>query len=67
MQSRSSRRTEQEKVSGRFPVCRQQTSGLSSPAAPASPLLAIQDAKDGKVAEWMEKVSDGEYLVGPTA
>jgi quercetin dioxygenase-like cupin family protein len=28
--------------------------------------IAVQEAKDGKVVEWMEKVSDEEYLVGPT-
>lgn len=28
--------------------------------------IAIQEAKDGKVVEWMEKVTDEEYLVGPT-
>jgi quercetin dioxygenase-like cupin family protein len=27
--------------------------------------LAIQEAKDGKVVEWMEKVSDEDYLAGP--
>jgi quercetin dioxygenase-like cupin family protein len=27
--------------------------------------IAIQEAKDGKVVEWMEKVTDEEYLVGP--
>lgn len=29
--------------------------------------IAIQEAKDGKVVEWMEKVTDEEYLVGPTS
>jgi quercetin dioxygenase-like cupin family protein len=29
--------------------------------------IAIQEAKDGKVVEWMEKVSDEEYLAGPVA
>jgi len=29
--------------------------------------IAVQEAKDGKVVEWMEKVTDEEYLVGPTA
>ncbi|HEY8327867.1 MAG TPA: cupin domain-containing protein [Rhodanobacter sp.] len=28
--------------------------------------IAVQEAKDGKVVEWMEKVTDEEYLVGPT-
>ena len=27
--------------------------------------LAIQEALDGKVVEWMEKVTDEEYLAGP--
>jgi len=27
--------------------------------------IAIQEAKDGKVVEWMEKVTDEAYLVGP--
>ena len=29
--------------------------------------IAVQEAKDGKVVEWMEKVTDEEYLVGPTS
>jgi quercetin dioxygenase-like cupin family protein len=29
--------------------------------------IAIQEAKEGKVVEWMEKVPDEEYLVGPAA
>ena len=27
--------------------------------------IAVQEAKDGKVVDWMEKVTDQEYLVGP--
>jgi hypothetical protein len=27
--------------------------------------IAIQEALDGKVVEWMEPVSDAQYLVGP--
>ena len=27
--------------------------------------FAVQEALDGKVAEWMEKVSDEQYLAGP--
>jgi quercetin dioxygenase-like cupin family protein len=27
--------------------------------------IAIQEALDGKAVEWMEKVSDAQYLVGP--
>lgn len=27
--------------------------------------IAIQEAQNGKVVEWMEQVSDEEYLVGP--
>ncbi|KRE99542.1 cupin [Frateuria sp. Soil773] len=27
--------------------------------------IAVQEAKDGKVVEWMEKVTDEEYLAGP--
>jgi hypothetical protein len=27
--------------------------------------IAIQEALDGKVVEWMEKVSDEQYLAGP--
>jgi quercetin dioxygenase-like cupin family protein len=29
--------------------------------------IAIQEALDGRVVEWMEKVGDEEYLAGPTA
>ena len=29
--------------------------------------IAVQEAKDGNVVEWMEKVTDEEYLVGPTS
>jgi quercetin dioxygenase-like cupin family protein len=29
--------------------------------------LAIQEAKDGKVADWMEHVSDDQYAVAPQA
>lgn len=29
--------------------------------------IAIQEALEGKVVEWMEKVSDQQYLAGPTA
>ncbi|RCS30805.1 cupin domain-containing protein [Rhodanobacter denitrificans] len=29
--------------------------------------IAIQEAKDGKVVEWMEKVTDEEYLAGPAS
>jgi len=29
--------------------------------------IAIQEALDGKVVEWMEKVSDDQYLAGPNA
>jgi len=29
--------------------------------------IAVQEAKEGKVVEWMEKVTDEEYLVGPAA
>ena len=29
--------------------------------------IAIQEALDGKAVEWMEKVSDAQYLVGPPA
>src|SRR5438552_522653 len=36
-------------------------------ATPASAVthIAIQEAKDGKVVTWMEKVTDEEYLKGP--
>jgi quercetin dioxygenase-like cupin family protein len=36
-------------------------------ATPISPMthIAIQEAKDGKVVTWMEKVTDEEYLKGP--
>jgi quercetin dioxygenase-like cupin family protein len=36
-------------------------------ATPTSAMthIAIQEAKDGKVVTWMEKVSDEEYLKGP--
>lgn len=36
-------------------------------ATPTTPMthIAVQEALDGKVVEWMEKVSDEEYLVGP--
>ncbi|MEO1967856.1 MAG: cupin domain-containing protein [Sphingomonadaceae bacterium] len=27
--------------------------------------IALQEAKDGKVVEWLEKVSDADYLKGP--
>jgi len=27
--------------------------------------IAIQEALDGKNVEWLEKVTDAEYLVGP--
>lgn len=27
--------------------------------------IAIQEAKDGKVVDWMERVTDEQYLVGP--
>jgi hypothetical protein len=27
--------------------------------------IAIQEALDGKVVDWMEKVSDEQYLAGP--
>jgi quercetin dioxygenase-like cupin family protein len=27
--------------------------------------IAIQEARDGKAVEWLEKVSDAEYLAGP--
>lgn len=27
--------------------------------------IAIQEAKDGKVVDWMEKVTDEQYLAGP--
>ena len=38
-------------------------------ATPTSAMthIAIQEAKDGKVVEWMEKVSDEEYLAGPAS
>jgi quercetin dioxygenase-like cupin family protein len=29
--------------------------------------IAIREAKDGKVVEWVEQVSDEEYLVGPAS
>jgi quercetin dioxygenase-like cupin family protein len=29
--------------------------------------IALQEALDGKVVEWMEKVTDEEYLAGPPA
>ena len=29
--------------------------------------IAIQEALDGKVVEWMEKVSDEQYLAKPSA
>jgi quercetin dioxygenase-like cupin family protein len=29
--------------------------------------IAIQEAKGGKVVEWMEKVTDEEYLAGPSS
>jgi hypothetical protein len=29
--------------------------------------IAIQEALNGKVVEWMEKVTDEEYLAAPTA
>jgi quercetin dioxygenase-like cupin family protein len=29
--------------------------------------IAVQEALDGKVVDWMEKVTDEEYLAGPTA
>lgn len=29
--------------------------------------IAIQEGLDGKAVEWMEKVTDAEYLVGPPA
>ena len=29
--------------------------------------IAIQEALDGKVVEWLEKVSDEEYLAAPSA
>jgi hypothetical protein len=29
--------------------------------------IAINEALDGKVADWMEKVSDGQYRVGSRA
>jgi hypothetical protein len=28
--------------------------------------IAIQEALDGTVVEWMEKVSDEQYLAGPS-
>ena len=28
--------------------------------------IAIQEALNGKVVDWMEKVSDEQYLAGPT-
>ena len=36
-------------------------------ASPGSSMthIAIQEALDGKFVEWMEKVSDEYYLVGP--
>ena len=36
-------------------------------ATPTSAMthIAIQEAKDGKVVEWMEQVTDEEYLAGP--
>ncbi len=38
-------------------------------ATPTSAMthIAIQEAKDGKVVEWMGKVSDEEYLAGPAS
>lgn len=38
-------------------------------ATPATAMthLAIQEAKDGKMVEWMEKVTDQEYLAGPAS
>ena len=37
-------------------------------ATPATAMthIAVQEAKDGKVVEWMKKVTDEEYLTGPT-
>jgi quercetin dioxygenase-like cupin family protein len=37
-------------------------------ATPTSAMshIAIQEALDGKVVEWLEKVSDEQYLAGPT-
>jgi hypothetical protein len=29
--------------------------------------IAIQEQLDGKVVDWMEKVSDEQYLLGPAA
>jgi quercetin dioxygenase-like cupin family protein len=36
-------------------------------ATPATAMthIAVQEALDGKVVDWMEKVTDEEYLVGP--
>ena len=38
-------------------------------ATPTSAMthLALQEAFDGKVVAWMEKVTDEEYLAGPNA
>jgi len=38
-------------------------------AAPTTALthIAIQETLDGKAVEWMEKVSDAQYLAGPAA
>lgn len=29
--------------------------------------IAVQEAENGKLVEWMEKVADEAYLVGPTS
>jgi hypothetical protein len=29
--------------------------------------IAIQEALDGRAIDWLEKVTDAEYLVGPPA
>jgi quercetin dioxygenase-like cupin family protein len=36
-------------------------------AAPTTAMthIAVQEALDGKAVEWMEKVTDAEYLIGP--
>jgi quercetin dioxygenase-like cupin family protein len=38
-------------------------------AAPGTAMshIAVQEAKDGKVVTWMEKVTEGQYLAGPAA
>ncbi|MDB5694086.1 MAG: cupin [Alphaproteobacteria bacterium] len=38
-------------------------------ATPTTPMthIAIQEALDGKVVDWMEHVTDDEYLAGPPA